>query len=56
MDGLLRELSNSGVMDECRAKTKKLLLRAETTLARLPDHPSRQLLIDIARVLSDRNA
>jgi geranylgeranyl pyrophosphate synthase len=51
---LLKQVQASGVMDACRAKVASLVSGAEASLALLPDHPSRRLLQDISRRLSDR--
>ncbi len=51
---LIRLVHDAGSMEYSRAKVRDLLAQAEEALALLPDHPSRSLLTDIARRLSDR--
>lgn len=53
---LVKDVLSSGVMERCRRKVASLLATAEEALKALPDHPSRALLQDISRRLSDRRA
>lgn len=54
LNDLIATVVRSSVMDECRDRTHTLLAQAEQALGRLPDHPARSLLFDVARRLSDR--
>jgi octaprenyl-diphosphate synthase len=51
---LVKKVQVSGAMEACRARVASLLSQAEKALEALPDHPSRRLLQDISRRLSDR--
>lgn len=54
LSALLKDVQASGVMDACRARVAALVADAENALNDLPDHPSRKLLLEISRRLSDR--
>lgn len=54
LSALLKDVQASGVMSACRARVATLVAEAESALNDLPDHPSRRLLMDISRRLSDR--
>jgi geranylgeranyl pyrophosphate synthase len=51
---LVSRVRASGVMEDCRRKVASLLADAEGALSLLPEHPSKKLLLDISRRLSDR--
>lgn len=55
LEDWIARLLQSGVIGACRSAAAKLAREAQEALATLPDRPSRGILLEVARRLTDRN-